>query len=65
MEYIQRLARERDNAKEEVHAISKALAASRADVARLVEPERDLETSMYCITEGIEHMTKRSIVFIT
>lgn len=42
-----RLFEERDNARAEVGALSKALAASRADVARQVESERDLEMNVY------------------
>lgn len=55
-EHIQWLVRERDDARAEAHALSNALTASRADVARLVGSEKDLEVNMYRITKGIEEM---------
>ncbi|XP_026398298.1 uncharacterized protein LOC113294091 [Papaver somniferum] len=56
-DYIQRLVQERDDARAEAHALSNASSASRADVARLMEPEKDLEVNMYRLTKGIEGMT--------
>ncbi|XP_026428424.1 uncharacterized protein LOC113324322 [Papaver somniferum] len=56
-DYIQWLVRERDDARAEAHALSNALSASRADVARLVESEKDLEINMDGLTKGIEEMS--------
>ncbi|XP_026459115.1 uncharacterized protein LOC113359746 [Papaver somniferum] len=54
--YIQHLVRERDDARAEAHALSNALTASRADVARMVESKRNLEMNMYRLNKGIEKM---------
>ncbi|XP_026410569.1 intracellular protein transport protein uso1-like [Papaver somniferum] len=58
-DYIQQLVRERDDARAEAHALSNALAASRSDVARLVDSEKDLEINMYKRTKGIEEMSNK------
>ncbi|XP_026410812.1 golgin subfamily A member 6-like protein 22 [Papaver somniferum] len=50
--YIQRLVRERDDAREEACAFSNALSTSRADVVRLIKSEKDLEDEYYFLDEA-------------
>ena len=52
------LARERDDARAEVYALSNALSASRADVARHAESERNLEVCMYRLSKGVSEINK-------
>lgn len=57
LELCKRLIREWDDSKADARSLSNFLAASRADVARLVESVRDLEINMYRLQKGIEGIT--------
>ncbi|XP_026409040.1 uncharacterized protein LOC113304170 [Papaver somniferum] len=57
--YIHQIVQESDDARAEAHALSNTLIASRADVAHMVESERNLEMNMYRLNKGIEKMNDK------